>query len=100
MEDRYPGKELVGWYHTHPRMGIFLSTYDVWLHKHFFPKPWQVALVIEPHSNVAGFFSQDSQGELDARYYHGFYEIDNGQNRSVVHWNNMQPEPIADIEGG
>jgi proteasome lid subunit RPN8/RPN11 len=100
MEDRYPGKELVGWYHTHPRMGIFLSTYDVWLHKNFFTKPWQMALVIEPHSNVAGFFTRDSEGELDSRYYRGFYEIDNGQDRSVVHWKNMEPEPVADVEGG
>ena len=23
LEERFPGKDLVGWYHTHPRMGVF-----------------------------------------------------------------------------
>lgn len=49
MDDQYPDKQIIGWYHTHPRMGVFLSHYDTWLHQHFFPEPWQVALVIEPH---------------------------------------------------
>jgi proteasome lid subunit RPN8/RPN11 len=100
MEDRYPGKELVGWYHTHPKMGVFLSNYDVWLHKHFFIKPWQVALVVEPHSNVAGFFAWDTEGQLDSRYYYGFHEINNGLDRSVVHWRNMSAKPLSDVEGG
>src|SRR5512140_1214762 len=25
MDDLYPDKQIVGWYHTHPRMGVFLS---------------------------------------------------------------------------
>ena len=48
MEARFPGAELLGWYHTHPRMGVFFSEYDAWLHRYFFSNPWQVALVIEP----------------------------------------------------
>jgi proteasome lid subunit RPN8/RPN11 len=100
MEERYPGKELVGWYHTHPKMGVFLSKHDHWLHENFFKQPWQVALVVEPHSNVAGFFSWDSDGQLDTRYYYGFHEINNGQNRSVVHWRNMSSIPMSDVEGG
>ena len=100
MEEWYPGKELVGWYHTHPKMGVFLSSYDVWLHKYFFKKPWQVALVVEPHSNVAGFFLWNMKGKLDPRYYYGFHEIDNGRNRSVVHWRNMSSRPLSEVEGG
>ena len=89
MEDRYPGKELVGWYHTHPRMSVFLSGYDVWLHNHFFPNPWQIALVIEPHTNAAGLFIRDTENHLDARHYFGFYEISSGEKPSVVAWENM-----------
>ena len=99
MEDHYPGKELVGWYHTHPKMGIFLSNYDVWLHKYFFKNPWQVALVVEPHSNVAGFFAWDTEGQLDSRYYYGFHEINNGRARSVVRWRNMSSRPLSEVEG-
>jgi proteasome lid subunit RPN8/RPN11 len=62
LEQRYPGQRIVGWYHTHPRMGVFLSHYDTWLHSHFFPEPWQVALVVEPHSSVGGFFVRPREG--------------------------------------
>lgn len=89
LESRYPGKQVVGWYHTHPRMGIFLSQYDTWLHKYFFPQPWQVALVIEPHSITAGFFIRDDEGLLDPQSYFGFYELMGSKKRSVVHWVNM-----------
>jgi len=100
LEDRYPGKELVGWYHTHPRMGVFFSKYDVWLHDNFFPRPWQVGLVLEPYSNQAGFFVRDADGHLDSRMYYGFYEINNNLERSVVHWWNMSSSPHSDVEGG
>ena len=92
MEEKFPDKELVGWYHTHPKMGVFLSNYDLFLHTHFFPHPWQVALVIEPHTNVAGFFIKDQEGNLDARYYYGFHELTGGGTKSVVRWGNLTEE--------
>jgi hypothetical protein len=81
-------------------MGVFLSKYDVWLHDNFFPRPWQVGLVLEPYSNQAGFFVRDADGHLDSRMYYGFYEINNNLERSVVHWWNMSPDPHSDVEGG
>jgi proteasome lid subunit RPN8/RPN11 len=86
----YPGEEIVGWYHTHPRMGVFLSHYDTWLHEHFFPEPWQVALVIEPHTGIGGFFIRQVNGELDPSRYFGFYELDGNSGQSVVGWKNLQ----------
>jgi proteasome lid subunit RPN8/RPN11 len=89
LEGRHPGKEVVGWYHTHPRMGIFLSRYDTWLHHNFFPKPWQVALVVEPHTATGGFFIPGTDGQLDPFQYIGFYELTNRAGRSVMHWENL-----------
>ena len=89
LEMRYPGKQMVGWYHTHPRMGVFLSTYDTWLHEHFFPEPWQVALVVEPVAATAGFFIRQRQELLDPTRYFGFYELDGNDGRSMVYWNNL-----------
>jgi proteasome lid subunit RPN8/RPN11 len=89
LKERFPDKELVGWYHTHPRMGIFLSEYDSWLHQNFFPETYQVALVVEPHSATGGFFIREPDGMLDPRYYYGFYELQYRHRRSVVHWRNM-----------
>jgi proteasome lid subunit RPN8/RPN11 len=90
MEEEFPDKELVGWYHTHPRMSVFFSSYDLFLHNHFFPHPWQVALVIEPHSYQAGFFIRDREGELDGKFYFGFHELIGGQKGSLVRWTNLQ----------
>jgi proteasome lid subunit RPN8/RPN11 len=98
MEEHFPDKDLVGWYHTHPRMSVFLSSYDLFLHNHFFPHLWQVALVIEPHSNVAGFFIRDRDGELDGSHYFGFHELSGGKKNSVVRWENMT-EIITKSEG-
>lgn len=91
LEHYYPEKQLVGWYHTHPRMGVFFSSWDEWLHKNFFPKPWQVALVIEPHSSTGGFFIRQKNGVLDTRVYFGFHELINKNTQSKVFWKNLEP---------
>jgi proteasome lid subunit RPN8/RPN11 len=59
MEDRFPGRKIVGWYHTHPGFGIFLSEMDLFIHRHFFNAPWQTALVYDPHSRERGLFGWD-----------------------------------------
>ena len=56
MEQRYPGQKIVGWFHTHPGFGVFLSGHDMFIQKHFFDQPWQVAYVIDPVAQSRGFF--------------------------------------------
>lgn len=53
----FPGAAIVGWYHTHPSFGIFLSEMDVFIHRHFFEAPHQVAIVIDPVANTHGGFA-------------------------------------------
>ncbi|MGE0761542.1 MAG: hypothetical protein AB7O38_31300 [Pirellulaceae bacterium] len=53
---RFPDLQLVGWHHTHPGLGVFLSGYDRFVHQHFFSSPWQVALVVDPVRQEFGFF--------------------------------------------
>ena len=55
-ETQYPDKTIVGWYHTHPGWTIFLSKWDLFIHQNFFKQPWQIALVIDPSVDRAGFF--------------------------------------------
>jgi hypothetical protein len=71
-------------------MGVILSHYDTWLHSHFFPEPWQVALVVEPFSSVAGFFIRQADGALDPTRYFGFHEMDGADGHSIVRWHNLQ----------
>jgi len=89
IDTNYKGEMIVGWYHTHPSMGVFLSHYDTWLHSNFFPEPWQVALVVEPVKATGGFFVRQKNSLLDPTRYFGFYELDGNYGRSMVYWNNL-----------
>ncbi len=92
LERYHPDKELLGWYHTHPKMSIFFSTWDEWLHKNFFSKPWQVALVVEPYTSAGGFFIRQKNGGMDTRAYFGFHELINKEKKSKVFWKNLEPK--------
>ncbi|NLO41135.1 MAG: hypothetical protein GX115_16910 [Ruminiclostridium sp.] len=52
----YPGLKIVGWQHTHPGYGVFLSGFDLFIQENFFNLPFQVAYVIDPIRKKAGFF--------------------------------------------
>lgn len=57
IKDRdYPDERIVGWYHSHPGFGVFLSDHDSFIHKNFFSAPRQVAWVYDPHSEEEGCF--------------------------------------------
>ena len=60
---RYPDETgiMVGWYHTHPGFGIFLSGMDLFIHQNFFTQIWHVALVLDPRARSADFFGWDRQ---------------------------------------
>jgi proteasome lid subunit RPN8/RPN11 len=47
---------IVGWYHTHPGFGIFLSGMDQFIHRNFFTQIWHVAMVLDPLAANSGFF--------------------------------------------
>jgi proteasome lid subunit RPN8/RPN11 len=47
-DEKFPGELIVGWQHTHPDFGVFLSGYDLFIHRNFFSQPWQIALVVDP----------------------------------------------------
>jgi proteasome lid subunit RPN8/RPN11 len=70
-EQRYPDQPLVGWHHTHPSFGIFLSGMDQFIHQGYFNLPWQVALVVDPVNDTLGFF-QWKKGSITTC---GFYTV-------------------------
>lgn len=53
---KYPDDRIVGWYHSHPGFGVFLSDHDTFIHKNFFSSPLQVAWVYDPLSDEEGCF--------------------------------------------
>lgn len=72
-DKKYPDKKIVGWQHTHPGYGIFLSNYDMFIQENFFNIPFQVAYVIDPVQHLRGFF-QWKGGKVEK--LKGFYIYD------------------------
>lgn len=56
MDSKYDDKRIVGWYHSHPDFGIFLSDRDCFIQQHFFSGAGQVAYVIDPVRDLEGVF--------------------------------------------
>ncbi|MBQ7257027.1 MAG: Mov34/MPN/PAD-1 family protein [Abditibacteriota bacterium] len=56
MDTTYPDSKIVGWFHTHPGFGIFLSNMDIFIQDNFFNIPWQIAYVVDPCHKTDGFF--------------------------------------------
>ena len=56
IEERNQGERLVGWYHSHPGHGVFLSAYDQFIHTQVFPEEGQIAIVIDPQPGEEGVF--------------------------------------------
>jgi proteasome lid subunit RPN8/RPN11 len=75
MDTRHKDKRVVGWYHTHPGFGVFLSDRDQFIQRSFFNLPFQVAFVYDPKSREHGMFTwHDSEVWRARRYWIGARE--------------------------
>jgi len=74
--DSFPDDlEMVGCYHTHPGWGVFLSGMDMFICDHFFNRPLDVALVIDPVQQDRGVFQWTKDADDRVRRVGGFYLI-------------------------
>lgn len=69
LESKHDGKKIVGWYHTHPGFGIFLSDRDQFIHQSFFNLPYQIALVYDPKTHEHGVFAWHDNAPARCRQY-------------------------------
>ena len=67
--------QMVGWYHTHPDWGVFLSGMDMFICRNFFNKLLDVALVIDPCRQDRGMFMWMDANAGRVRRTDGFYLI-------------------------
>ncbi|HSD90993.1 MAG TPA: Mov34/MPN/PAD-1 family protein [Kofleriaceae bacterium] len=75
MDTKHKGKKVVGWYHTHPGFGVFLSDRDQFIQKSFFNLPFQVAFVYDPKTREHGMFTwRDNEVHRTRRYFVGSRE--------------------------
>ena len=54
--EKHPDERVVGWYHTHPGFGVFLSEMDQFIQDNFFNLPHQVAFVYDPSTDEHGLY--------------------------------------------
>jgi len=57
MDSKFVDSRIIGWYHSHPDFGIFLSDRDCFIHEHFFSGAGQIAYVIDPVRGQEGAFA-------------------------------------------
>lgn len=81
VEAQFEGKRIVGWYHTHPGHGVFLSEPDRFIQNNFFGHGNQLALVVDHLRGCAAFFTGSERGEggirksLEFTWDDGLYQI-------------------------
>ena len=74
QRDGFPDRtQMVGWYHTHPDWGVFLSGMDMFICDNFFNRPLDVALVIDPCRGDRGWFQWTGDPHARVRRTCGFY---------------------------
>ena len=56
IDEKYEDGKIVGWIHTHPDFGIFLSEYDKFIQNNFFNEEYQIAHVVDPIRHIEGVF--------------------------------------------
>ncbi len=90
-ESLHPQLTIVGWFHTHPDLGVFYSADDVVVHTVAFRELWHIGLVVDPVRQEACFFGWDQQNLLDGLEraispIEGYYERTDEQPNQVVNW--------------
>jgi proteasome lid subunit RPN8/RPN11 len=73
--DFAPELQMVGWYHTHPDWGVFLSGMDMFICDNFFNKLLDVAYVIDPCRGDRAFFQWTNNPRERCKRTRGFYVI-------------------------
>ena len=74
QRDEFPDElQMVGWYHTHPDWGVFLSGMDMFICDNFFNRDLDLALVIDPCRQDRGMFQWTGDPRDRIRRTGGFY---------------------------
>jgi proteasome lid subunit RPN8/RPN11 len=63
VDTDFEDRQIVGWYHSHPGHGVFLSEYDQFIQKNFFGADGMVAYVVDPLTGEEGWF-ESREGDV------------------------------------
>ncbi|MEO8129547.1 MAG: hypothetical protein ABJF23_02400 [Bryobacteraceae bacterium] len=94
------GMEPLGWYHSHTRSEIALSSEDIALHERFFPHPQQVALVIKPHKFDPArfaFYLRGAGGVLQGDAPQATFTLQPPAKEESKYGNRPDPPPVTTL---
>jgi proteasome lid subunit RPN8/RPN11 len=81
------GRRVVGWYHSHPDLGVFFSGTDRHTQRAFFPAPYSIGLVVDWVRHRSGVFT----GADSVRY-----RVEAGEDADPLYGGQGAPPPGAD----
>ncbi len=95
LEKDFPGKIILGWFHSHPGHTVFLSNYDVFIQENFFNLEYMVAYVFDPTIRERGFFYKRNDNIVRSNGYY-LYEIRNSSLDELKEIKEDSPKNLTD----
>ncbi len=86
--------EVVGWFRTRTKGGVFLSDGDLAFYDRFFPGPGDIVLVVRPQMyepSRAGYFFRESDGVIRAQSSYNEFELENRRRRLPLSFDPARP---------
>ena len=71
-EEKFPNQRILGWFHTHPGYGIFLSSADQFIDQNYFNEAFHIAIVIDPtksEEELGVFVWDDSHNRIRVPFF-------------------------------
>lgn len=81
---KYTEESIIGWYHSHPGFGVFLSQHDLFIHNNFFSDPSHIAWVFDPVSDEEGCFGWINGEVCRIRQFEVITEVDQINQRTSL----------------
>jgi proteasome lid subunit RPN8/RPN11 len=75
MVQEFPDFIILGWYHSHPGLGVFMSGTDRATQKAFYNHEWNLAVVVDPMTVKAGWFNGPDCLPMDNHHVFAYQDI-------------------------
>ena len=104
QKECYPQTQIVGWYHSHPNFGVFLSGVDLDTQGVYFNQPWHIAVVYDPIRDEIGFFCGAKGEEMNSvktlphqeQEFESFQGTDEQNENHLLENDQLEPNTVDD----
>ncbi|MEK0193473.1 hypothetical protein [Microcoleus anatoxicus] len=92
---QHPQENIVGWYHSHPNIGVFMSGTDMNTQGAFFSHPWCLSIVHDPVRLTIGYFLGENARSVQPVIFGG---VNSGYSKEPVIEPGGNQENVQQIE--